>query len=51
VTKSLKSWDSVSPIIYLVESSADGKVYYGVLNNPSLFAGKVNVEYQVEPQA
>jgi hypothetical protein len=48
---SLELLDSVSPIVYLVDSSADGTVYDGVLNNLALFEGKISVEYQVESQA
>lgn len=51
MTRSLESLDSVSPIVYLVDNSADGTVYDGVLNNLSLFVGKVSVKYQVESQA
>jgi len=51
VTKSLELWGSVSPIVYIVDSSAYGTVYDGMLSIPSLFAGKVSIEYQVESQA
>jgi hypothetical protein len=48
---SLELLGSVSHIVYLVDSSADDTVYDGVLNNPSLFEGKVSVEGQVESQS
>lgn len=51
MTKSLELLDSVSAIVYLVDSSGDGTVYDRVLRNSSLFAGKVRIEYQVESQA
>jgi hypothetical protein len=49
VTRRLELLDSVSPIVYLIDSSADGTVYDGVLRNSSLFAGKIRKEYQVDP--
>ena len=48
---SLQLLGSFSTIVYLVDSSVDGTVYDGVLSDPSLFVGKVNVEYHVESQA